>query len=126
MKKQNPKKKKKGTRKKGNSRSNPKTNSVEEKRSTGADKEAKRKIPQIISKKEPEKGKEDKNAITKVVNVAVQFLRESRTELKMVKWPTRKELLASTVIVILLVIVVSLFLGFVDFGLIRVIKSIVG
>ena len=47
-------------------------------------------------------------------------------ELKKVKWPTRKELLASTAVVIVLVLVVSFFLGIVDFGLIKIIKNIVG
>ena len=126
MKKQHQKKRKRGTRKKTNSRSKPKISQVAEKESTGIDKEVKRKPPQIISKKEPEKGREEKNVITRSIDVAVQFLRESRAELKMVKWPTRKELLASTAIVIFLVIAVSLYLGLVDFGLIRMIKSIVG
>lgn len=58
--------------------------------------------------------------------VAAQFLRESKMELKKVKWPTRKELLASTVMVLFLVLVVAFFLGAVDFGLIKIIKHIVG
>jgi len=57
---------------------------------------------------------------------AGHFLRESKTELKKVKWPTRKELLASTAVVIVLVIVVSFFLGLVDLGLIKIIKHIMG
>ncbi|MBW1912118.1 MAG: preprotein translocase subunit SecE [Deltaproteobacteria bacterium] len=55
-----------------------------------------------------------------------QFLRESKMELKKVKWPTRKELLASTAMVIFLVLLVALYLGMIDFGLIKVIKNIVG
>lgn len=47
-------------------------------------------------------------------------------ELKKVKWPTRKELLASTAVVIVLTLIVALFLGLVDFGLIKIIKNIVG
>jgi len=53
-------------------------------------------------------------------------LRESKIELKKVKWPTRKELLASTAVVIVLVLVVALFLGLIDFGLIKIIKNLVG
>ena len=58
--------------------------------------------------------------------MVAQFLREAKIELKKVKWPTRKELLASTTMVLFLVIVVSLYLGLVDFGLIKIIKNIVG
>ncbi|MDZ7699549.1 MAG: preprotein translocase subunit SecE [Deltaproteobacteria bacterium] len=53
------------------------------------------------------------------------FLREAKTELKKVKWPTRKELLASTAVVIVLTLFVALFLGLVDFGLIKIIKLLV-
>ena len=55
-----------------------------------------------------------------------QFLRESKMELKKVKWPTRKELLASTAVVIVLTLFVAFYLGLVDFGLIKIIKAIVG
>jgi len=58
--------------------------------------------------------------------VAGRFLRESRMELKKVKWPTRKELLASTAMVIFLVLLVAFFLGLIDLGLIKLIKNIVG
>ena len=47
-------------------------------------------------------------------------------ELKKVKWPTRKELLASTAVVIVLTLFVAFYLGLVDFGLIKIIKAIVG
>jgi preprotein translocase subunit SecE len=47
-------------------------------------------------------------------------------ELKKVKWPTRKELLASTAVVIVLVLLVSFYLGVIDFGLIKMIKAVVG
>ena len=62
----------------------------------------------------------------KFISIAGQFLREARSELKKVKWPTRKELLASTGMVIILVIIVSFYLGIIDFGLIKLIKSIAG
>ena len=53
---------------------------------------------------------------------SVQFLREAKVELKKVSWPSRKETMASTVVVIVLVIIVSAFLGLVDMGL----SSLVG
>lgn len=46
-----------------------------------------------------------------------QYLRESRLELKKVVWPTRKEVLATTLAVLALVSVMCLYLGLVDFGL---------
>ena len=58
--------------------------------------------------------------------MSVQFLRDAKTELKKVKWPTKKELLASTAMVIILVLIVALYLGLVDFGLINIINRIVG
>jgi len=79
---------------------------------------------QIVPRKEARK--EGSGSVMKYVTVAGQFLRESRTELRKVKWPTRKELLASTAAVIVLVLVVSLYLGLIDFGLIKIIRSIVG
>jgi preprotein translocase subunit SecE len=71
------------------------------------------------------KGSPDR-APARYINKAGQFLREAKMELKKVKWPTRKELLASTAVVIVLTLIVALFLGLVDFGLIKIIKNIVG
>jgi len=48
---------------------------------------------------------------------ALQFLREVKIELKKVTWPSRKQAIGSTVVVIILVIIISLFLGVVDIGL---------
>ena len=54
------------------------------------------------------------------------FLRQAKVELKKVKWPTRKELIASTVVVIVLTILVSFYLGLIDLGLIKIIKHVIG
>lgn len=59
-------------------------------------------------------------------NVSIRFLRECKIELKKVKWPTKKELISVTSVVIILVLAFALFLGLVDFGLIKIIKLIVG
>jgi preprotein translocase subunit SecE len=80
----------------------------------------------VAGKKPPEKKKEKGASIGDHLAKTGQFLREARIELKKVKWPTRKELMASTAVVIVLVLVVSFFLGIVDFGLIKIIKNIVG
>jgi preprotein translocase subunit SecE len=78
------------------------------------------------SKKVPEKKVAGERSIKKYVGKASQFFREAKMELKKVKWPTRKELLASTAVVIVLTLIVALFLGLVDFGLIKILKNVVG
>jgi preprotein translocase subunit SecE len=55
-----------------------------------------------------------------------QFLAGSKIELKKVTWPTPKQTLASTAVVIIVVIIVSVFLGIVDFGLTKIIKLVLG
>jgi preprotein translocase subunit SecE len=55
-----------------------------------------------------------------------QFLTGSKVELKKVTWPTPKQTLASTSVVIIVVIIVSTFLGIVDFGLTKIVKLILG
>jgi preprotein translocase subunit SecE len=55
-----------------------------------------------------------------------QFLSGSRAELKKVTWPTPKQTLASTSVVIIISIIVSVFLGVVDFGLTKIIKMVLG
>jgi preprotein translocase subunit SecE len=91
---------------------------------TGED--IKRKSRQEISKSGHEKETKVRNAISGYINIIVQFLRDSKTELKKVKWPTRKELLASTSMVIILALTLALFLGLIDFGLLKIITKIIG
>ena len=55
-----------------------------------------------------------------------QFLAGSKVELKKVTWPTPKQTLASTSVVIIVVVIVSVFLGIVDFGLTKVVKLVLG
>jgi len=45
----------------------------------------------------------------------VQFLKEAKTELKKVKWPTKNEVVKMTTIVIGISVVVSLFISGLDF-----------
>jgi preprotein translocase subunit SecE len=56
----------------------------------------------------------------------VQFLKEVQIELKKVVWPTRKDTIASTSVVLVLVMIIAIFLGLVDFGLSRIIRAILG
>jgi preprotein translocase subunit SecE len=78
------------------------------------------------SKRTPDKKQAVDSGVKSWVRKGMQFLREAKTELKKVKWPTRKELLASTAVVIVLTLAIAFFLGLVDFGLIKLIKTIVG
>lgn len=60
----------------------------------------------------------------KYVDQALQFLREVKIELKKVAWPSRKQAVGSTVVVVILVMLVSFFLGVVDIGLSSLIKAV--
>jgi len=44
----------------------------------------------------------------------LQFLKEARGEFKKVAWPTRKELVASTTLVIVVSVIFGVFLGLLD------------
>ena len=57
-------------------------------------------------------------------DIAVQFLREVMMELKKVTWPSRKQTTGSTVVMIILVAIFSIFLGTVDIGLSKFIQVI--
>ena len=54
----------------------------------------------------------------------LQFLREVKVELKKVIWPTRKQTIGSTLVVIVLVMIISFFLGIVDISLSSLISLI--
>ena len=60
------------------------------------------------------------NLLTKTA----QFLREVKVELKKVTWPSRKQTIGSTVVVIILVMIISFFLGVVDFGLSNLVRVV--
>jgi preprotein translocase subunit SecE len=45
----------------------------------------------------------------------IEFLKEARAELGKVTWPTRKELYESTILVIVSVILITVFIGAIDF-----------
>ena len=55
---------------------------------------------------------------------AVQFLREVKIELKKVTWPTRKQTLGSTAVVIVLVMIIAVFLGLVDLSLGNLVRGV--
>ncbi len=53
-----------------------------------------------------------------------EFFREVLLEFKRVTWPSRQELVNSTVIVIVVTLVLAVFLGGVDIGLTKVVERI--
>ncbi len=72
---------------------------------------------------------EENTAMEKINDLwqrSLQFFREVRIELKKVTWPSRKETIASTSVVLITVILVSFYLGIVDLGLSRLIKIFLG
>ena len=53
-----------------------------------------------------------------------EFVREVVAEFRKVTWPSRQELINSTVVVITVTVVVALFLGGVDIALARIVERI--
>jgi preprotein translocase subunit SecE len=72
-----------------------------------------------LARKKTEPGK-----IKNYINQGVQFLIEVKVELKKVVWPTRKQTLGSTVVVIILTMIIASFLGLVDIGLSSIIRVV--
>jgi len=82
--------------------------------------------PGRVIQKRAKEAKSGESGVSNVFKTVGQFLRQAKVELKKVKWPTRKELIASTVVVIVLTILISFYLGLVDLGLIKIIKHVIG
>jgi preprotein translocase subunit SecE len=59
-----------------------------------------------------------------ILSKSIQFLREVKVELKKVTWPSRKQTLGSTAVVLAIVLMISLFLGVVDIGLSNLIRVV--
>lgn len=60
------------------------------------------------------------NILAKPIN----FLKEVRSELSKVSWSTKQELLASTVLVIVITVLMTIFIGIVDLGLSKFLRVI--
>jgi len=52
-----------------------------------------------------------------MIDKIVKYFKETKQELSKVAWPSKMELRDSTVVVVVLSIVLSLFIGIVDYGL---------
>lgn len=49
------------------------------------------------------------------MNRLLNYIRDTRGELKYVSWPTRRQAIVFTVVVVVISILVSIFLGFFDY-----------
>jgi preprotein translocase subunit SecE len=58
------------------------------------------------------------------IQVVRQFLKEARVELKKVTWPSKRDAIAGTVVVLITVFICALFLGIVDSLLSELMKII--
>ena len=56
----------------------------------------------------------------------IQFLGEVRAELAKVVWPTKKETIKYTVVVIIFSVAVALILGLADLGILSFFEKVVG
>ena len=55
---------------------------------------------------------------------AVQFLSEVKGEVKKVTWPSKKEAMGGTAVVLMVVLIMAVFLGVVDLLLSKIIEAI--
>ena len=59
-----------------------------------------------------------------MVSKAIQFLSEVKGEVKKVTWPSKKEAMGGTAVVLMVVLVMAIFLGVVDLLLSKIIEAI--
>jgi len=69
---------------------------------------------------------EIKEKVKVIIQNVTQFLKEAKVELKKVTWPSPKQTLASTAVVIIIVFIVAIYLGIVDFALAKLVKFVLG
>ncbi|HPS20217.1 MAG TPA: preprotein translocase subunit SecE [Candidatus Omnitrophota bacterium] len=55
-----------------------------------------------------------------------KFMSQVRTEMEKVNWPTKDEMVASTVIVIISTLLLGAFIGICDFGISRMVNLLIG
>jgi preprotein translocase subunit SecE len=56
-----------------------------------------------------------------MLNKVKEFFREVKTEVKKVVFPTKEELIGSTWVVIITVLIISIFLGIIDLSLSKIV-----
>lgn len=70
--------------------------------------------------------KANKKITRKQENVIQRFFRETMGELRKVSWPTRQEATNLTIIVLIVIIAMSSFLGVLDFIYTRIFSLVLG
>ena len=60
-----------------------------------------------------------------MIKKIIQFLKEVKNELKKVTWPARKEVINSTIVVLIATAIITIFLYIVDVGLSRLVGIII-
>ena len=60
------------------------------------------------------------------MNKAINFLKQSVGELRKSTWLSRQEVVQSTILVMIVVALVSAYVGVIDFGLTKVVGAVVG
>ena len=61
-----------------------------------------------------------------ILQKIIRFLSEAKVELKRVTWPTPKQTMASTTFVLVIVFIVAIYLGIIDYVLAKLVKFILG
>ncbi|MBT3517417.1 MAG: preprotein translocase subunit SecE [Nitrospina sp.] len=59
-----------------------------------------------------------------MVAKAIQFLLEVRGEVKKVTWPSKKEAMGGTAVVLVVVLIMAVFLGLVDVLLSKIVEAL--
>jgi len=77
-----------------------------------------------MSKKKKNEATEPKGGVQAKIQDTREYLEEVKGELKKVTWPTRKETLSTGLAVVVLVVIISIYLGVIDFGLSRLVRLI--
>ena len=60
------------------------------------------------------------------MNKAIQFVKDAVSELKKSTWLSWTEVIQSTILVGIVVVLVSAYVGIIDFGLTRILGAVVG
>ncbi len=68
----------------------------------------------------------ENSAVTPSSGGAVRFLKEAKSELKKVTWPTKPELIANTIVVIIAVLLCAILIWMIDSFFSVVIRMLLG
>jgi preprotein translocase subunit SecE len=80
----------------------------------------------VAKTKKQSKARSEKKPVRKQPNAIQRYLNETIGELRKVTWPTRKEATNLTIVVIIVSLSMSAFLGILDYIYTQIFKLIVG